>query len=555
MPRPQEDIIALSRRSTDERRGRQSLNNQLGYAYQAVITTRNGSISEPGGRIYVRRLGGYRDGELGVENPPFPVLPPNGNNVILRAGRLVNIAKNAKGRDYIKNNDQDDLIAANINPRQTNYSDPSAKYKTFEHLTNLNSFAEGGTSNVQIMPGIYRKTDGTFGTFSGDGSYDILTSFKPATSDTRVVVCLWLDPSDGSLTATGSSEFSQNTDIKTDPATGLTYINECVASAPDGAIGLWSWIVNSDDTVISVTNKYRDLRGIVAGGGVSLDDLLDADITSASNRDVLYYDGTSWVNQALEADDIQSGQFGTNRIAPSAITTGKINNNAVTESKIGTNAVGPDQLQSTAITAGDYALPFVTFDADGRATDASDGLVTDTTDPGATDDSYDVGTLWINTNKGRTWQCVDNTNSAAVWQLIGGVYGVAASLSANQTITNSTNTIIAFDGSDYDPDSMLNTSTGVITIPRDGLWTVSTGVMFSNNSTGVRVAAAQINGTSVVTLRNDAVANTELTFTKIDLQLSSGDTVQTLAFQTSGATLNILGRDETFLTVRYTGEV
>ena len=42
---------------------------------------------------------------------------------------------------------------------------------------------------------------------------------------------------------------------------------------------------------------------------------------------------------------------------------------------------------------------------------------TATTDPSANDDSYSIGSVWINISSDLSYTCVDNTSSAAVWQL------------------------------------------------------------------------------------------------------------------------------------------
>jgi hypothetical protein len=42
--------------------------------------------------------------------------------------------------------------------------------------------------------------------------------------------------------------------------------------------------------------------------------------------------------------------------------------------------------------------------------------VVTTSDPGAGDDGYQIGTLWINTTDDGTFICTDNTAEAAVWK-------------------------------------------------------------------------------------------------------------------------------------------
>lgn len=51
-------------------------------------------------------------------------------------------------------------------------------------------------------------------------------------------------------------------------------------------------------------------------------------------------------------------------------------------------------------------------------------LIVDTDDPGATDDGYNVGTLWYNSTDGSLHQCTDNTDDAAVWNEISDPSGI-----------------------------------------------------------------------------------------------------------------------------------
>ena len=42
--------------------------------------------------------------------------------------------------------------------------------------------------------------------------------------------------------------------------------------------------------------------------------------------------------------------------------------------------------------------------------------VSSTAAPGASDDGYPLGQLWVNTNTDKAYFCVDNTISAAKWE-------------------------------------------------------------------------------------------------------------------------------------------
>lgn len=249
--------MALTRKEQQARRRykRQTTGERM------VITSVNGSMYNSLGQIYVRELGGFSSG--GVTSYSIPKAITNKNaGLIANVGRVVIVKEDYRGRLYIAENDEQDLIAAGINLRQLNHLDQSTRYKTLSLITDLNSFPTGGDGTVRVMPGFYRKQDGTMGRYSGVSELDLLTSYKPATADNQHVVCLWLDADANTISITTSSEISQATDLKLDGnlSTGMSLINEAAASAPNHYIGSYSYIVKGDDTVISEQNKYIDLR-------------------------------------------------------------------------------------------------------------------------------------------------------------------------------------------------------------------------------------------------------------------------------------------------------
>jgi len=111
-----------------------------------------------------------------------------------------------------------------------------------------------------------RKPDGTYGYYSGttaDTTIDIVTGNVPGTATDQRLVCLWLDPSDGSITSTASSTTSTSTDLKLSPSDAFPLINECLETAPDNSIGLQAFIIFGDTDNITIANRFHDLRGIV----------------------------------------------------------------------------------------------------------------------------------------------------------------------------------------------------------------------------------------------------------------------------------------------------
>lgn len=192
----------------------------------------------------------------------LPIKP--GATIAHRPNWRVNVVS-IEGVEYIESMDFEEMVRANFDPHQTNQLDPSLQYPLIENLQNLQAFPNGNAT-IRIMPGIYRKADGTFAIFKAI-DVDILTGNVPSAGN-QVVVCVWLK-TDNTTEVTVSSEEPVSTLLKQDTTTALTLINECAAAATAGAMGIWSFIVYDTTTAITGANKFHDLRGIVGMGGTS----------------------------------------------------------------------------------------------------------------------------------------------------------------------------------------------------------------------------------------------------------------------------------------------
>lgn len=81
--------------------------------------------------------------------------------------------------------------------------------------------------------------------------------------------------------------------------------------------------------------------------------------------------------------------------------------------------------------------------------------------------------------------------------------GCKAVRTATQSLTNNTNTAVAFNATDeYDTDAIHDTSTNNtrLTVPTGmgGIWRITYSVEFASNSTGLRSAFLSINGSAKV---------------------------------------------------------
>jgi hypothetical protein len=219
----------------------------------------------------------------------LPIKP--GASIAHRPNWKVNVVT-IEGDEFIESMDVNEMLRANFDPHQTNPLDPSLQFKLIENLQNLQAFPNGDAT-VRVMPSIYRKADGTYDIFATIDT-DILTGNVPS-ADNQVVVCLWLK-TDNTIEVTVSSEEPASTNLKLDPTTALTLINECAAAATVGALGIWSFIIWDDTTAITGINKFHDLRGIVGSGIHSILDNLTATTAPTVNddSDAGYSVGSRW---------------------------------------------------------------------------------------------------------------------------------------------------------------------------------------------------------------------------------------------------------------------
>jgi hypothetical protein len=237
---------------------RRNLKKTANAGRRMEIAPYGGNLFDPFGNVYVRQLGG----SSGIRHVPSPIPIETGKNVYVGAYRIVVVKIGSDGREYITGNDSDDLKYAGINARQLNANDPAARFKTAESLSNLQSYPTGSDGTVRVMPGIYRKPSGQYGIFEGELNIDLLTSYTPSAGNQHIVA-LWLNTDTNAVTITTSEELSSATDLKLNPATALTYINQAADSAPANRVGITAYLIDSEDTVISEANKFHDLRGLI----------------------------------------------------------------------------------------------------------------------------------------------------------------------------------------------------------------------------------------------------------------------------------------------------
>jgi hypothetical protein len=125
--------------------------------------------------------------------------------------------------------------------------------------------------------------------------------------------------------------------------------------------------------------------------------------------------------------------------------------------------------------------------------------------------------------------------------------------SANQTVSNATDSIITFEVETFDTDGFHSTSsnTGRITIPtgKGGKYRFSYTHRWAGNATGFRNTGIKINGVSGASYSTFLnLTSTRLVYNgSYVLNLAAGDYVEMVGYQTSGGSLDLLYEEDSEL--------
>lgn len=142
----------------------------------------------------------------------------------------------------------------------------------------------------------------------------------------------------------------------------------------------------------------------------------------------------------------------------------------------------------------------------------------------------------------------DSTASTGLkWAASGNFIGCRATKTgSNQSISNNTYTLVTFNAETYDTDGFHSTSTNTerMTIPAGlaGYYEVTASVGFDTNTTGRRLLQIRKNGTAIALTEVSSATSTNYPAfnASIVVNLAVGDYVDFEAYQTSGASLDVL---------------
>lgn len=145
-----------------------------------------------------------------------------------------------------------------------------------------------------------------------------------------------------------------------------------------------------------------------------------------------------------------------------------------------------------------------------------------------------------------------NTGSCAIFSsgaiIDGGKCGVAVRVrnDANQSINNTTETVLTFNTEDFDTDSMHSTVTNTsrITFVTAGVYIVGAAIDFDFNATGERYVCIKINNTTNINCESKQAVTSGSSTTRMNLvnayNFAANDYIEVIVYQASGGALNSL---------------
>ena len=134
-------------------------------------------------------------------------------------------------------------------------------------------------------------------------------------------------------------------------------------------------------------------------------------------------------------------------------------------------------------------------------------------------------------------------NGAVNAPKIGTLPKVRAYNSVAISIPTASETIVPFDSERYDSDAIHDTavSTGRLTCKTAGLYRITGRLRFAANTTGIRYAYLRLNGATIIDFDARVPLSGLQTYLLVstEYQLAVNDYVELIAYQNSGAALNL----------------
>jgi len=135
------------------------------------------------------------------------------------------------------------------------------------------------------------------------------------------------------------------------------------------------------------------------------------------------------------------------------------------------------------------------------------------------------------------------TITGLITSQVAGVQRVRAYRTANQSITNNTETPVQFDNESYDTDTMHDnvTNNTRITFTTAGIYSISGNVVWAAGAGGRRNVTVKLNGTTYLVQQELPLSSTNDASGSFSLQHSftAGDYIEVNVYQSSGGAINL----------------
>jgi len=354
--------------------------------------------------------------------------------------------------------------------------------------------------------------------------------------------------------ATNTTDIATNvTNIATNTTDIATNTTDIATNTTDIATNTTDIATNTTDIATNIINIANNTAAIAAFP-IELQNLTAAEIAQLENIGINTISNTQWgylsaMNQGVSTTSspmFSSLAVSTNSLLNTVIATGGLFSNTLTAVTLNSDLTLAGSGTGKVVSADVFNVTDAT-----NATNTTTGSIITAGGLGVAKDIFcnnleatgAINTLGIaNVGGGLTGIIYIGNGSVTngIWSHTY-TYDQLRYRTSNQSIPNSTTTIIICNSLSGYGTGAYNGTTGIWTCPLTGLYSIHGFIRFSANSTGNRILSLNKNGSSIISSTTcPGVAVNSLTLNVSTTEkFTTGNTIRMEAFQTSGGALNV----------------
>lgn len=245
------------------------------------------AVTNTKGKVWVR-FQSSADSDGNVTYTPPKDINAGTNNYFEYDGSPVRVGFDDYGELEVKRSDSKKARDAGLDTRILNTGNPARKWLYLRNFANFKSLAPGASTVVSVRSLLYDDNYGNLNLFAGTRRLEDkidLASFIPSAGNHRVV-CLFLRTTDNTIQPYGSTIQGIATPIV------LEDYQECYAQRDAESIPIQAYILQNNQTVISMLDSAEDLRQIFNMPQVlGIPDPVDKNAIIREGRSVHYTSG------------------------------------------------------------------------------------------------------------------------------------------------------------------------------------------------------------------------------------------------------------------------